>query len=250
MSSSAKRPVRQRGFTLVELLVAITVLAIVAVLGWRGLDAIVRARVALTADLEQTRGMQLAFAQLQNDCARIADGRELRNRPTLQAEPNRLTLVRNVFADNQPTRVQVVAYRVVDGKLERRESVPVRDIRELDTQWTAALADSDRNQPVPLQEKVISMNLRTWSGTAGWQANASSNQPSPLPPGSVPPVQTPGGQTGGQSGGQGGGQGSGQPNPNNVPLAQPQTDMRGVEVALQLDGRERPMYKIFLLGAE
>ena len=48
-------PARARGFTLIELLVAISVLAIVAVLGWRGLDGIVRARVALTGNLEQTR---------------------------------------------------------------------------------------------------------------------------------------------------------------------------------------------------
>ncbi|MEN3295328.1 MAG: ral secretion pathway protein, partial [Burkholderiales bacterium] len=39
----------KRGFTLVELLIAISVLAMVAVLGWRGLDSIVRARVALNA---------------------------------------------------------------------------------------------------------------------------------------------------------------------------------------------------------
>jgi general secretion pathway protein J len=40
------RSAAPRGFTLIELLVAITILAIVAVLGWRGLDGIVRARVA------------------------------------------------------------------------------------------------------------------------------------------------------------------------------------------------------------
>ena len=38
---------RQQGLTLIELLVAIGVLAFVAVLGWRGLDAITRARAAL-----------------------------------------------------------------------------------------------------------------------------------------------------------------------------------------------------------
>jgi general secretion pathway protein J len=38
-----KRMGERGGFTLVELLVAISILAIVAVLGWRGLDGIIRA---------------------------------------------------------------------------------------------------------------------------------------------------------------------------------------------------------------
>lgn len=62
-----------RGFTLIELLVAITVLAIVAVLGWRGLDGIVRSREQLTQNMEQTRGTQLTFAQMQSDLEQIAD---------------------------------------------------------------------------------------------------------------------------------------------------------------------------------
>ena len=66
---------RRRGFTLVELLVAISILAVVAVLGWRGLDSIVRARTSLTEQMETTRGMQLAFAQMQSDCEHKA-GRE------------------------------------------------------------------------------------------------------------------------------------------------------------------------------
>ena len=71
---------RRNGFTLVELLVAISILAIVAVLGWRGLDGIVRARVALTAQMEVTRGMQLAFAQMQSDCEHLAAARILDRR--------------------------------------------------------------------------------------------------------------------------------------------------------------------------
>jgi len=105
-----------KGFTLIELLVAISVLAIVAVLGWRGLDGIVRARVALTNELEQTRGMQLAFAQIQSDCAHIAKEGDIGGRAILVAEPGRVIMVRTVFADNQPSRVQVIAYRLRDGR--------------------------------------------------------------------------------------------------------------------------------------
>ena len=90
---------RRAGFTLVELLVAISILAMVAVLGWRGLDGIVRARVALTEQMETTRGMQLAFAQMQSDCEHIAGADILDKRPFLLADKDRLTLVRIVFSE-------------------------------------------------------------------------------------------------------------------------------------------------------
>ena len=114
---------RTRGFTLIELLVAISILAMVAVLGWRGLDGIVRARVALTEQMETTRGMQLAFAQMQSDCEHMADAGVLDRRPYLQAENDRLTLIRQSFVENEPMRLQVVSYRIRDGVLSRRELI-------------------------------------------------------------------------------------------------------------------------------
>ena len=82
-----------RGFTLVELLVAISILAIVAVLGWRGLDGVVRARITLTEQIEATRGMQLAFAQMQSDCEHLAGVDIMVRRPALVWDTDRLTLV-------------------------------------------------------------------------------------------------------------------------------------------------------------
>src|SRR5487761_2047831 len=124
---------KQIGLTLVELLVAISILGIVAVMGWRGLDSIIRSRTALNSELEQTRGMQLAFAQLQSDCAQLVNSTTLPNRTPLLVAPNKLTLIRNVYADNQPTRLQIISYRVTDGKLTRRESPSTRNLQELDS---------------------------------------------------------------------------------------------------------------------
>jgi general secretion pathway protein J len=209
---------KTHGFTLVELLIAISVLAVVAVLGWRGLDSIVRARVALNADLEQTRGLQLAFAQMQSDASHIASLTSIGGRPVLDARDNRLTMVRNVFSDNQPSRVQVVAYRVREGVLTRRESVATRDLRELDASWSAALGDSDISQPVVLQSGVNQMAVRTWgSDGMGWRTTTVSD---------------------------GSGAGS---NPGGPSSSQQQST--GVEVALKLQDRASDLIKVFLLGA-
>ncbi|WP_334187768.1 PulJ/GspJ family protein [Noviherbaspirillum sp.] len=212
------------GFTLIELLVAISVLAIVAVLGWRGLDSIVRARVALTSELENTRGLQLAFAQMQSDAAHLAPDKMLEQRMSLDARPGRLTLVRTVNIDNQPTRVQVVSYRVRDGVLSRRESVATRDLRELDTAWAAALSDSDTAQPVILQDEVDEMRIRSWdSQSAAWRAEAAATQP---PPAVIPAV----------------------PGAPATPAATVQSQT-GLEVTLRLRERNTSLVKIFLLGA-
>src|SRR3954468_24759438 len=99
--SAGARQRGRRGFTLIELLVAIRILAIVAVLGWRGLDGIIRARVALTSQMEGTRGMQLAFAQMQSDAEHIADATLLQQRPFLLADADRMTMVRTAWRENE-----------------------------------------------------------------------------------------------------------------------------------------------------
>ncbi len=76
----------QRGLTLVELLVAMTMMAFVAVLGWRGLDSITRARISLHEELAQTRGLQLAFAQMQTDCMNVVNLAEIDGRQAVELE--------------------------------------------------------------------------------------------------------------------------------------------------------------------
>lgn len=185
------------GFTLIELLVAISILAVVAVLGWRGLDGIVRARVALAANMEQTRRMQLTFAQLQSDCAQTATVAMLGGKQALMAADGRLTLRRTIDADSQPLLFEVVSYRLVDGTLTRRESMPTRDMRLLDQMWNAALTDADsgRAGAVILQSDVAVMSMRVWQD-GGWMPAADADLSAVTPGGIEVQLKTIGHETG------------------------------------------------------
>ncbi|HEX5343540.1 MAG TPA: prepilin-type N-terminal cleavage/methylation domain-containing protein [Duganella sp.] len=212
---------RARGFTLIELLLAISILAVIAVLGWRGLDSIVRSRETLTAGMDQTRGLQLAFAQMQSDCENIADSTLLRNRAFLQAEDDRITLVRLVMAENQPTRLQVVSYRVRDGVLTRRESLATRELTQLDSLWQAALGDTDSSMAaVALQSGVQGMAMRFWIPGSGTTSATAAGGWRPA--------------TGVSTA---------------VAAGASSTLPTGMEVSLTQQGQEIPMVKSFLLGA-
>jgi general secretion pathway protein J len=209
---------RRRGFTLIELLVAITVLAIVAVLGWRGLDGIVRARVALTADMEQTRGMQLAFAQMQRDCSQLVDLDVIPGRVPVVVEPGRIVLVRRVFAEYQPSRIQLIAYQLQDGVLSRRESQPTRDLNALDALWLSVTSDTGGAPRVALESGVAAMTVRTWMNDgAGWRVPGVDAVSSSAPGAASASAAT---------------------------LAVP----TGIEVSIRMNDRPGTLVKTFLLG--
>lgn len=79
---------RHAGFTLIEVLVAIGIMALMALMSWRGVDAMLQTQTGLKARADQVRTLQAGLAQWQTDLNRIAslqgtpgwdwDGRVLR----------------------------------------------------------------------------------------------------------------------------------------------------------------------------
>lgn len=212
---------RGTGFTLIELLVAISVLGFIAVLGWRGLDSITRTREILSRELEQARGLQIALAQWQTDCANVVNADALDGRAPLVIEGARMTLARRVQAEAQPGALQLVTWRVRDGILSREESPPTRDLSALDVWWQTAQSGSVPG--IRLQQGVRSLALRVWTNDGrGWRRWEPGNSTLTSRAALMNP------QAGSTS---------------------TQILWRGVEVSLQLEDRPAPLQKIFMLGS-
>jgi general secretion pathway protein J len=63
------KPYHSRGFTLVELLVALMILVLLSVAGYRGLDAVLQTREHIVKETRKWQNLALFFSRLENDVA-------------------------------------------------------------------------------------------------------------------------------------------------------------------------------------
>lgn len=142
---------RALGFTLVEVLVALVVMAVMAALAWRGVDGMLRSRDSTLASLAATTRLGTVIAQWEQDLQALYDNR---NVPPIAFDGNTLRLVRNV-----PEGVQMVAWSVFEGRWQRWASPAVTHTDALQEHWLRSqqLQGSEREQ------------LRLLDGVESWQ---------------------------------------------------------------------------------
>lgn len=160
---------RARGFTLIELLVAISLLAVIALLSWRGLDAAIRGRDDVATNLAQTRLLGRYFSQLQYDLLNLVTADEVFG-PPLRIRPNELVLVRHLNASNGQTLLQIVRYQLDGSALVRSSSPPLTSLAELED----ALHHMDKFARVVVSDKARSMQLAIWIPPEGWTSRQSA----------------------------------------------------------------------------
>ncbi|GAB7537880.1 PulJ/GspJ family protein [Burkholderia sp. 3C] len=157
---------RARGFTLIEMLVAIALIAVIALLSWRGLDATIRGRDAISANLAQTRLLGRYFSQLQFDLLNLVTADEVFG-PPLRIRPDELVLVRHAGIGAGPTSLQVVRYWLHGRELMRSASPPLASLNEL----AATLQDMDRYAGVVVSGNARAMQVSVWIAPGGWTAS-------------------------------------------------------------------------------
>ncbi len=120
-----------RGFTLVEVMVALFIMAVMAGLAWRGIDAIARTRSVVQDKMERLQRLQAVLAQWEADLRQAHDTRVV---PGLEFDGATLRLTRK-----HPAGVQLVAWTLRNNGLHRWASAPVTGSSALQDQWMASL---------------------------------------------------------------------------------------------------------------
>lgn len=192
------KPLRgQRGFTLVELLVALFAMSLLAIMSWRGLDGMARAQTQTEARADDVLTLQVGLAQWGADLDALM---QLPQHPALDWNGRVLRLTRRGTA-SVTDGVLVVGWtqRTINGTSTwlRWQSPPVTTRGGLDEQWQRAdlwsqnPGDEERRNEVavtPLQEwRLYYFRENAWTNPQSSAASGSNPVvPPPAAPGQLP----------------------------------------------------------------
>ena len=156
------------GFTLVEVLVAVAIMALLAVMAWRGLDGMSRAQTQTRIYSDDVAALQAGLAQWNADLDALTqlppvggidfDGRVLRL--TRQYRYDESTAEQNTGSATGGGSIRVIAWgaRMQDGKRQwlRWQSVPLYTRDDLQTAWQqAALSGQNASDALRRREVAI-----------------------------------------------------------------------------------------------
>ena len=163
---TAARCAARRGFTLVEVLVALLIMAVVAAMGWQGVAGMTRAREIGVAASERTLLLSTLIAQWEQDLGAVYDSPQL---PGVAFDGASLRLIRRT-----DDGVQVVVWSLRSGSWRRWAGPVVRRSGELQQSWlnSQQLQGGEAGQ-LKLLEDVRGWQIYFWRGQ-GW-SNAQSS---------------------------------------------------------------------------
>ena len=179
--------VRSRGFTLVEVMVALLIMAILAALAFRGVEALVRAKDAALASTDRTLKMNTGMSQFEYDMSQVVDSKVLPRPIMFDGATLRV-------ARRSPAGIQLVLWTLQDHRWQRWASPPYVHMTDLTDAWmrsqqwdsvsgsaVTVLANVDDFQVYVCNPATIATSGCSWNNVQSTQGAAAA------PPVAVPP---------------------------------------------------------------
>ena len=151
---------KSAGFTLIEVLVASAILALMALISWRGLDGMAKAQSSLQTRSDAHQTLQVGLSQWRTDLDNMAS---LPNVPALDWDGRVLRITRQHSQDPQ-AGLQVVAWSLGNGQWTRWQSAPLTRREAWQQAWTQAQVWGEAaGNPAPNDtHEVLVQALRSW----------------------------------------------------------------------------------------
>ena len=149
-----------KGFTLIEVLVASAILALMALISWRGLDGMFKAQTALQTRSDATQNLQMGMAQWRTDLDNML---VLQGTPALEWDGRVMRITRQHSQDPK-AGVQVVAWTLGNGQWTRWQSEPLMQNDGWTQAWTQAQiwAESAGSLKANTAQEVVIHPVQTW----------------------------------------------------------------------------------------
>lgn len=172
-----KTSCKQAGFTLVELLVAIVIMALLALLSWRGLDGMTRVQTATQANTDGVLALQAGLAQWQTDLDALVVQANVYAVSGLDYDGQVLRLTRRFAETGEDTQnttnddsIRVVAWsqRAIEvgstNKTQwlRWQSAPVKTRAELQAAWLQAKQWAGNANEADKKGEVVVAAIEKW----------------------------------------------------------------------------------------
>ncbi len=173
---------RGAGFTLVEVLVALVIMAVMAAMGWQGVSVMARAREIGLAASERTLRLSALIGQWEQDLAAIYDSPQV---PGVSFDGSALRLVRRSEGG-----VQVVVWSLREGVWRRWAGPLAVRTGDLQQAWIAS-QQLQGNEPGQLRlvDGVTDWQVYFWRGQGWSNAQSSGDLVAAAPP--ATPASTP-----------------------------------------------------------